>query len=186
MATDTSTDTLREAVGVFDDAESLQAAADELMSSGFDRACLSLVAGQTTVEEKLGHMYRKVEDIEDDPSVPRTAYTTVESLGDAEGAAIGALLFIPAVCAAGAIVASGGALAAAVGAAALAGGSGALVGGIFASWLEKHHADYLVGQLDRGGILLWVRTFDEGHEKRATEILSKHSARDVHVHELPG
>ena len=80
---------VREAVGIFDNAQSLQAAADELMSSGFDRACLSLVAGHQAVEEKLGHMYEKVDNLEDDPAVPRKAFAAIESLGDAEGAIIG-------------------------------------------------------------------------------------------------
>ena len=40
-------------------------------------------------------------------------------------------------------------------------------------------------QLDRGGLLLWVHTRDAAHEERATEILRRHSGRDVHVHDLP-
>ena len=45
--------TLREAVGVFDNPESLQEAIDDLMSSGFDRAELSLLASEEAVEGKL-------------------------------------------------------------------------------------------------------------------------------------
>jgi hypothetical protein len=48
------TTTIREAVGVFHDPASLQEAIDELLSSGFDRAELSLLAGEHAVEEKLG------------------------------------------------------------------------------------------------------------------------------------
>ena len=175
---------VREAVGVFDNADTLQAAADELMSSGFDRACLSLVAGHKTVEEKLGGMYSKVKDIEDDPSVPRKAYVSIESIGDAEGAITGALIYIPAICAIGSIVASGGAFATAVGAAALLGGSGGFLGFIAAALIDKNHADYLQDQLERGGILLWVRTWDTEKEQRAKEIMEKHTARDVHIHEI--
>jgi hypothetical protein len=51
--------TVREAVGVFATPETLQEAIDELMSSGFDRADLSLLASEDAVEAKLGHMYRK-------------------------------------------------------------------------------------------------------------------------------
>ena len=53
------TTTIREAVGVFRDPASLQEAIDELLSSGFDRAEVSLLAGEHAVEEKLGHRYRK-------------------------------------------------------------------------------------------------------------------------------
>ncbi len=44
----------------------------------------------------------------------------------------------------------------------------------------------LQDQLDHGGLLLWVRARDESHEKRATEILAKHSAHDMQVYDLPG
>jgi hypothetical protein len=34
-------------------------------------------------------------------------------------------------------------------------------------------------------MLLWVRTRDDLHETRARDILKKHSAYDVHIHEIP-
>ena len=73
-------DTVREAVAVFEDEDTLVAAADELMSSGFDRADLSLVAGEETVSEKLGHIYRRVEQEEDDSELPRAAFFQPESI----------------------------------------------------------------------------------------------------------
>ena len=36
-----------------------------------------------------------------------------------------------------------------------------------------------------GGLLLWVRTRDADCEQRALEILRHHSARDVHLHQIP-
>ncbi|MEX0842671.1 MAG: hypothetical protein WD039_10355 [Xanthobacteraceae bacterium] len=102
--------TVREAVGVFASPETLQEAMDELMSSGFDRADLSLLAAEKTVEEKLGHKYRKVAELEDDATTPRCCYVSTESVGDAEGGLIGGLMSIGATAAAGAIVATGGAL----------------------------------------------------------------------------
>jgi hypothetical protein len=176
---------VREVVGVFNEPEALQEAIDELMSSGFDRAELSLLAAEKAVEEKLGHKYRKVAELEDDPVVPRTCYVSTESIGDAEGALIGALVYVGATAAAGAVVASGGALAVAITAAALAGGTGGLLGSVLASLIGDSHANYLQKQLDHGGLLLWVRTWTPEKEQRASEILSRHSGRDVHVHTLP-
>ena len=176
---------IREAVAVFDTAESLEDAIDELQSSGFDRAELSLLASEHAVEEKLGHAYRRVEEIEDEARVPRTAFVSTESRGDAEGGLIGGLMYVGAVLAAGGIVASGGTLAGAIVAAALAGGAGAAAGSAFAKLLEYHHADYLAEQLGHGGILLWVRTATAEREMQALEILCKHSAHDVHVHDVP-
>jgi hypothetical protein len=37
-------------------------------------------------------------------------------------------------------------------------------------------------QIDRGGLLLWVRLWNAEDEGRAIEILGRHSAREVHVH----
>jgi outer membrane lipoprotein SlyB len=176
--------TRTEVVGIFDDPDSLQSAIDDLLSAGFDRAELSLLAGETAVEEKLGHAYRKVEEIEDDITIPREAYVSTESIGDAEGGLIGGLVYVGAVAAAGAVVATGGTLAAIVGAVAAAGGAGALAGSVLATLVGRHHAHYLQEQLDRGGLLLWVRTWDKAREARAKEILTRHSAHDVHAHSL--
>ncbi len=176
---------IREAVGYFVSADTLQAAIDELLSSGYDRAELSLLAAEHAVEEKLGHKYRKVAELEDDPVVPRCCYISTESVGGAEGALIGGLLYVGGVAAAGAIVASGGALAAAITAAAVAGGAGGLIGAVLAKLVGDHHARHLQEHLDHGGLLLWVRTRDAGYEKRAADILRKHSGRDVHVHTIP-
>jgi hypothetical protein len=177
--------TVREAVGAFDRPESFQSAIDDLLSSGFDRAELSLLASERAVEEKLGHRYEKVSALADDPTVPREAYVSTEAIGGAEGGLIGGLMYVGATAAAGAVVISGGTLATAIGATMLAGGVGGLIGSILAKWVGDHHAHYLQEQMDRGGLLLWVRTWDAEDERRAVEILRKHSGSDVHVHALP-
>ena len=172
----------REAVAVFHSADDLQAAIDELLSSGFDRAELNLLAGEDTVAEKLGHLYEKVSDEEDDPNAPRTAYVSPEAFGDAEGGVLGALMYLPAVLASGAVVASGGGLAAAAAAAALGAGGGGLIGSMLARFIGEHHAHYLQAQLEKGGLLLWVLTPTDAKETCAVDILSRHAGDDVHVH----
>jgi hypothetical protein len=178
--------TVREAVAVFENSENLQGAIDELLSAGFHRAELSLLASEHVVEEKLGHRYEKIKALADDPAVPRSAYVSTEAIGDAEGGIIGGLVYVGAMAGAGVIVASGGALAAAIAAATLAGGTGGLIGSILAKWIGDRHAHHLQEQMDHGGLLLWVRTRHAEDEKRAMEILRKHSGRDVHIHTLPG
>lgn len=185
MPSNQETSTVREAVGVFADSQKLQEAIDELMASGFDRADLSLLAAEKTVEEKLGHKYKKVAELEDDTTVPRCCYVSTESVGDAEGGIIGGLMYIGATAAAGAVVATGGTLAAAITAAAVAGGAGGLIGSILGKWIGDHQAHHLQEQLDHGGLLLWARTWNVEDEKRAVEILATHSGRDVHLHMLP-
>jgi hypothetical protein len=180
-----SAETAREAVGVFHDREAFQDALDDLTSSGFDRAALSLLASQKTVEQKLGHAYHRVGELEGDLAVPRAAYADDHSIAEARTGAIGGLAYIGAVAAAGVVVASGGGLAAAIAGAAIAGGGGGLLGSIAARFIGKAHADNLQAQLDKGGLLLWVRTADADEEKRALEILRKYGGEDVRIHELP-
>lgn len=174
----------QEAVGVFKDADSLQAAIDELQENGFMRQELSVLAGSSTIEEKLGHIYKRVEEAEDAPDAPRTIFVPLESIGEAEGALIGTPLYIAGMAAAGVVVASGGALLTALFAAAAAGAGGASIGLILAGLLAKHHADYIQEQLEEGGLLLWVAVHSEESKKKAKKILLKNGAKDVHIHEI--
>ncbi len=176
--------TTREAVGVFPSWTSLQGAVDELLSSGFDRSELSLLASQKIVEEKLGHLYDKISELEDDAAVPRAAFVGRDSLVEGRTGMIGGLAYIGAMAAVGAVVASGGTLAAVIAAAAVAGGSGGLLGTMAARWLGRDRAKEMQAQIDMGGLLLWVRLRDGAHEERAVAVLNRHAAGDVHVHNL--
>jgi hypothetical protein len=171
-----------EAVAVFHDVSELDAAVEELRAAGFAKDDISLLATEDAVEEKLGQRYERVEELEDEPDAPRVAYRTRTSLGESEDRLIGSLTYLPAVVAAGTVVASAGVVAAAVTGTAIA---GALIGTVLAHWLDKSHAEHLQEQLDRGGLLLWVRTPDEDAQRRALEVLTRHSAHDVHIHQLP-
>ncbi|WP_338468054.1 hypothetical protein RXV95_05720 [Novosphingobium sp. ZN18A2] len=174
---------IREAVAYFDTAKDIEAAIDELLRSGFDRAEVSLLATESAVEEKLGHKYRKVSELEDDPAVPRTFYVPTESIGGAEGALISAPLYLAAFSTIGAVVASGGSLLAVIAAAVAAGGAGGALGTVLARLVGDHHAQYLQEQMRHGGLLLWVRTWDKADEERAVAILTRHTGHDVHIHD---
>jgi hypothetical protein len=136
------------------------------------------------VEEKLGEHYEKIGLLDNALGVPRATYVSTEAIGDAQGGLISGLSYVGAVAAAGAVVASGGTLAAALGAAALAGGTGGLIGSVLGKLVGDHHARHLHEHIERGGLLLWVRTWQPEDEARATEILTRHSGTQVHVHEL--
>jgi hypothetical protein len=153
---------IREAVGVFHSAADIESAIEELEENGFDRAEISLLASDEAVRQKLGHRF----------------------YGDAEGALLGGLMYVGALAAAGAVVASGGSFGAILAATAVGGGSGGLIGGILAGLVGKHHSDHLQRQLERGGLLLWVRTRDQAHEQRAVDILKRNKALDVHLHTI--
>lgn len=184
MSETSSAKTSTEAVGVFEDLETLEGAIDELQSSGFHRAELSLLASEKVVEQELGHLYEKVSELEDDPDAPRTAYVPTETIGDAEGAVIGAFIYVAGGVVAAVAAASGGTLAGVIAATAAAGGAGGLIGSVLAKFIDDHHARRIQEQLDHGGLLLWVRTRDEAHQKKAVDILNRHSGHDVHLHVL--
>jgi hypothetical protein len=171
-----------EVVAIFHAPEEFENAIDELLSSGFDRAQLSLLASREAVSKKLDHRYRPAGEMEDDPSVPRAAFVSSAAIGDAKGGLIGGLAYVGATLAAGVVVVAGGALAATIAAAAVAGGAGGLAGSVLARWLGDHHAAYLERQIENGGLLLWVRAWTAEDEARATQILGKHSGDDVHSH----
>lgn len=174
--------TVREAVAVMEDVESLEAAVEELRQAGFADADVSLLAGHGTVEKKLGRMYARVEELEDDPAVPRAAFVSTRTVEQRESLVIGSMTTLPTLIAAGTVVASAGAVAAAIAGTAV---TGALIGNVLARWMDKRHAAWLEEQLERGGILLWVRTRDETRERQALAILSRHAAHDIHIHEIP-
>jgi len=176
---------VREVVAVFHSAEDLESAIDRLLSSGFHRAELSLLASEHAVENKLGHHYRRASDAGDDPSLPRAAFVSTAAIGDAEGGLIGGLAYVGATVAIGVVVVSGGALAATIAAAALAGGAGAVVGSILARWVGHHHANYLQEQIEQGGLLLWVRTGNPADEAKAKGILREHGGDGIHAHGSP-
>jgi hypothetical protein len=174
-----------EAVAVFHDATSFQAAIDDLLSAGFDGVDINALAHEDTITAKLGRPYSSTKEFMDDPDAPRIGYVPAETIGDAEGAVIGAGIYIPAIVGSLAVVASGGTLLGAIAAAAIAGGAGGLVGAALARFIGHEHARHLDQHLQHGGLLLWVRARDPEHAEKALEILQRHATDDVHLHDIP-
>jgi hypothetical protein len=175
---------MTEAVAVFHNVDSFQAAIDDLLSAGFDHVDINVLAHEDTVTSKLRPTYKSTTEFEDDPEVPRISYIPDETIGDAEGAVIGAGVYVPAMFGSLAVAASGGTLLGVFAAAVVAGSAGGLIGAALARFIGHEHAKHLDQHLHHGGLLLWVRTRDAEREKQALEILS-HSAHDVHLHQLP-
>jgi hypothetical protein len=178
-------ETLTEAVGVFHDVEAFQRAIDALMASGITEANLSVLASETTVAAKLGHPYKSTTELEDDLAAPRATYVPNESVGDAQGALIGAGIYVPACLGMVSVIASGGTMLAAIAAAVVAGSAGGFLGAGAARWIGREHTRRLDRHLAHGGLLLWVRTHSREKEQKAVAILRKHGGDDVHLHQLP-
>jgi hypothetical protein len=176
---------VHEAVAVFSSERELQGAIDELLISGFSRSDLSLLANEAAVVDKLGQRYERVSSLEDNPVVPSAAYVSPETRGDAEGAVIGALMYVGTGVLMGPIAMAGGGVASILGGAAIGGGIGGAIGAVLAAAIGIEHANHIEEQLRHGGLLLWVRVWDLDQKVRALEILTRFSRQDVHVHEFP-
>src|SRR5262245_57942217 len=129
--------TIRQAVGIFHNAESLRGAIEELLVSGFTQDEIGILASEQVVERSLGDLYVRTNDASDSPDAPAVAFVRRESYGDAPRTHAGGLFFVGASGAAGGIVAStallGSALLAAVGAAVGVG----VIGSVVASFLPQ-------------------------------------------------
>jgi len=172
-----------EAVGVFDSAETLQAAIYDLRAAGFSRYDISLLGGKDAMVEKLGSAYWQAAELEDNPDAPRAAFVSEEAIGELEGAIAGGFFFLGSYIAMAAMLTPLSTLAASIAAIAIGGGPAAVIGALLARRVGKHHKDYYADQIKQGGILLWVRTSDKAKEEVAVKILKGHSGRDVHVHD---
>lgn len=176
--------TRNETVGVFHDLPALQKTAEDLEEAGFKHSDLSLLATERTIEDKLGHIYRKVEDIDNDPDMPPLAYTAPTPIGNAEGVLVGAPMYAAAFGAAGVMIAAGGPIAPTIAAIVGAGGIGAAAGGVVAAMIGKKYSGELQDELDDNGLLLWVQTPDDTTENRAKDILARHQAKLIGTHEV--
>ena len=172
-----------EAVGVFDSAEALQAAINDLRATGFSRYDISLLGSRDAMVEKLGSAYWQAAELEDNPDAPRAAFVSEEAIGELEGAVAGGFFFLGSYIAMAAMLTPLSTLAASIAAIAIGGGPAAVVGALLARRVGRHHKDYYADQIRQGGILLWVRTSDKAKQDVAVTILKGHSARDVHVHD---
>lgn len=179
------TGSVREAVGVFDSIDALQAAVDDLAMAGFAQHELSLMAADEAIRDRLGGVYSRVEMAKQDPDAPRQAYVAPEEVGNAQGIAIGGPAYVGAILAAGAIVATGGTALAAAAAAALGGGAGGGLGAVLAGWIGEQREQTLRQHLDKGGLLLWVNLRDAERERLVREILPRHASQPVEIHEIP-
>ena len=180
-----SVGTIREAVGVFHSEKDFQSAVDDLLTHGFDRSDLSLLAGRKTVSEKLGQVYTQVSELEDDPQAPRALFVERDSVVEAKAGAIGGLAYVGAMAAVGGIVASGGALGWAIVGALVFGSGGGALGAWLSRRIGKERALSVEDQLAKGGLLLWVRVRNADRETSAVDIMKRNSGDDVHVHDLP-
>jgi hypothetical protein len=167
---------------VFRRRDMLDAAADALLLSGFDRADIDLVAGDEA-RERLG-VRIPLEELPDVPGVPRRPLIAREDLTQVLALVLGILIFIGAAATAAVVISSGGSPlwtgAAAVVGAAAAGGVGVLI----TRELGRSHARELEAQVAAGDLVLCVRVRSPEDEMKAQQVLLGHGAEAVRPHEI--
>lgn len=174
---------VREAVGVFDDLDSLQLAVRELEGSDFPRDAISVLGTPEEVKQKLGTSEVDSILLEDEPESPRQSPVRPEEQTIGASALIGCSAYIGFVAVA--LAASQYmSVPAALMLAALGGVCGGIIGAGIVAIISDRFYKNMRSQLAHGGLLLWVRTPDRRREAIACEILTHNHARHVHVHEI--
>lgn len=183
VAPNSLVDANREAMGIFSSAEQMQEAIRELEATAFPRDSISILGHRHSIEDRFGHAVIDPSLEQDDPQAPRKAPARPEEQMIGAGALVGCAAYIGVV---GAGIAMGPAsIPATLMAIILGGGSGAALGGLLVNRLNHNYEDHIQEQLSQGGLLLWVRTPDAERETLACDILSRHGAHHVRVHDIP-
>jgi len=175
---------IREVVAAFDEPEALKSAVSDLQGHGFNRADITFMAR----ESLTGHLaqgYEATQQAADDPHARRDAVTDETDIRQRRTLDISLATVLAGFAAAGFTIATGGGTLVAAGVTAAAVGAVGGVGALLGKAYGKSQETFLREQLERGGILVWVRTPDAAAEERAQAILRRYAAHDVHVHEVP-
>ncbi len=176
-------DQVREVVGVFDNLASLQSAIDDLLTDGFDRSEISLLEEDNIVRSTRGS--ERADELEDDTRTPRLPYIESESLNEGKAAIVGGLFYIGAIVGAGVLTAASGLFSSPIVTGAVTGGLAGIFGFALALFIGRRQAKWARAQLERGGLLLWARTWTEEREREAMSVMQRNGGRHVHVHAVP-
>lgn len=170
---------IREAVGIFLGKDDLQLAIDDLLEAGFERTAFGLLAGENTVQQKLGDIYISTNKYMESANAPNTAFVHKDSVGDTVHALTGQLYFLGATTLAGGAVLTAGIL----GGAAMVASAGVIavgaVGAVIGMILQQSDAEYLEEHVNAGNLVFFVRINDSRQETQAKNILAKHCNFDI-------
>ncbi len=173
---------IREAVALFMTTENLQAAIRDLEGTEFPRQDISVMGSEADLEKVFGAKTVPPEFAMDNSDTPRNAPSRPEEQTIGMGAVIGGGTYLGAM----ALALAAGALTfpAIVGAAIIGGIGGGAIGAALTKVMGDKYNKNIEEQIQKGGLLLWVRTPDAEKERLATEIMVKHDGQHVHVHDI--
>ena len=175
----------REVTGVFHSRKALDAAVQDLLVAGYDRADIDVSASPDELQRRLNYQSIPPEDLADIPTTPREPFVGEDDV-----------IITDAV--AGSVVGCAGALAIGyylatrnigpLSTVLFAALCGFVVGGGAVFWarrrLRRERARGLERLSEAQGLIIWVRVHSEEKETAAQEFLLRHGAEAVHVHEI--
>lgn len=177
-----NTKNIREAVGVFENDQKLQAAIDDLSLSRFERYEISVLGSEDAIKEKFNIDSIDLKELADNPVTPRGTNIAPEEIEVAQRIIVGGGMLVGVVTA---VIAAGGVLLSKTIPAAIIGvAAGSVIGSVLAKLFGSAYAENLQKKIDKGGLILWVITSSKEKEGVACKILKKHGAKYVHVHDI--
>jgi hypothetical protein len=175
----------REVTGVFHSRKALDAAVQDLLVAGYDRADIDVSASPDELQRRLNYQSIPPADLADIPTAPRQPFVGEDDVLGTD-AVVGSVVGCAAALAIVyyLVTRNIGALSAVLFAALC----GFVVSGGAVFWarrrLRRERARGLERLSEAQGLVIWVRVHSEEKETEAQEFLLRHGAEAVHVHEI--
>ncbi len=170
----------REVVGLFTNMQEVQDTIRDLEGTAFPRQDISVMGRRRELEKVFGSRTVDPEIAMNNASTPRQAPARPEEKTIGTAAMIGGSAYIGAMAAA--LAAGAVTFPALVGAAAIGGLGGGSLGAFLTRLMGDRYNRHVGEQIEKGGLLLWVRTPDSEKEEIAKQIMVSRGGYDVHIH----
>jgi hypothetical protein len=175
----------REVTGVFHSRQMLEAATQDLLVAGIDRADIDVSASLDELQRRLNYKSMPAADIADHPAAARQPFVGKDDMINADAVAGSIAGCVVAVALAFYLV-NRGAAPLAVGFFSVL--SGLVVGAaamlLVRRRLRREHTLGLDKLSEAQGLVIWARVRSPDKEAEAQEILIRHGGEAVHVHEI--
>ena len=176
---------VREVTGIFHSRDALDAAAYELVLTGFDRADIDVLTSLDEVPKRLGPVYVASAELADVKQAPRRPFVGRDDVTAVNAVTAGTVGAVASAATAYFALIGGGSGTAAGTAAVLVGLLAAAIAFLLTVRVfRREEREGLDALMAHRGLILWVRVRSPEQENIAQEILRAHGARAVRVHEI--
>ena len=154
-------DAAPEVVGRFADRETFKSAVKDLRAAGFEHSDLSVLDSRESLS---------------------ASESSGEAWGEAMAGLVGEVKYIGPLTAAGLIMIASGPVGMAVSGLVAAGITGYALRELLDDIKATPHTEEFARALENGAVLLWVRAETADRQAVARDVLTRHGAKDVHLH----